>query len=43
MEDEGRESLPIENLGKISISNELLDKQNEQEGEIEAKPKKKLF
>ena len=43
MEDEGRESLPIENLGKISISNELLDKQNEQEEEIEAKPKKNCF
>ena len=43
MEDEGRESLPIENLGKISISNELLDKQNEQEGEIETKPKKNCF
>ena len=41
MENEERESLPIENLGKISISNEdLLNKQNEQEGEIEAKPKK---
>ena len=43
MENEERESLPIENLGKISISNDLLDKQNEQEGEIEAKPKKNCF
>ena len=40
MNNEGRESLPIENLGQISISNDLLGNSDSQLGEIPPKKSK---
>ena len=40
MENEGRESLPIENLGEISISNNLLDNNDTEEKQQNSNQKK---